>query len=497
MLVSCSQMQAIEEAAFRAGATPRELMELAGIGLARSVRSILCEQGHGILFCGKGHNAGDILVAAYHLVEAGWSFEIRLSAAEEELAPLTKEQLDRLRARLLKTSKASGKRYASRRTVLFDGLLGIGARGEPREKIAEGIREMNRLRFSQHSLIVAADLPSGLDGDTGKPAQDCVQADLTVTFGFAKKGLVADTATDFVGRIELILLPELKPNFASKDETGNLITGANLLPLFPPRRMDSHKGEYGRVSIYAGSRGLTGAARLCSAAAVLGGAGLVTLFAEDEVYQILAAACDPAVMVRPLEGDLFSMQAHPADAFAIGPGIGLMRGEKIISLYKNIEQPAVFDADALNLLSEFSALEKTAGPRLLTPHPGEMQRLFPNSDFGMTRLEWAQNFADRFPVTLLLKGARTLLCERGKAPHYNTTGNPGMSTGGMGDILTGLAAAFLAQGMNTLDAGSAAAWICGRAGDLALRDNDSPESLSPVGLLQKIPAVLRELRMVL
>ena len=202
-------------------------------------------------FAGKGHNGGDVLVAARHLAAAGWSVETILP--ESQLAPLTELQLGKL-----ERTRPSG---AASPLVVLDGLLGIGARGNPREPVASGIREINRLRENLGAWVLAADLPSGLDADTGVPGLPCVQADATMAMGFAKTGLLADEAANFVGRLAVAALEGLVVSDSVAD--GSIVIGPSLLrPLLPPRLFDTHKGMAGRVAIVAGSAGVAGAARL-------------------------------------------------------------------------------------------------------------------------------------------------------------------------------------------------------------------------------------------
>jgi NAD(P)H-hydrate epimerase len=271
-------------------------------------------------------------------------------------------------------------------------------------------------------------------------------------------------------------------------------TAATLAPLLPRRRFDLHKGDCGRVGIVAGSPGFIGAAVLSAEACVHAGAGLVTLHVSPEVQPLVAARVTPEVMVRATRNYLEVIEGH-YDALAIGPGLGTERRDEILSVIERVPHPLVIDADALNgLAGHVELLASCAGPRVLTPHPGEMARLDPSAP-QRSRRATVEEFTSRFPVTLLLKGARTLVGARGKPLSYNTTGTPGMATGGMGDVLTGVLAALAGQGLELYDAARLGAWLCGRAAEIALtRDDESEESLSATHVIARVGAAFHDLR---
>ncbi|MFM8716345.1 MAG: NAD(P)H-hydrate dehydratase, partial [Spartobacteria bacterium] len=395
-------------------------------------------------------------VAARYLAEAGWSIELQKTFPDADLAPLTAKQL----GRIWKT-RSEG----NRPLVVLDGLLGIGTTGEPREPVASAIHRINALRSAEAAWVLALDIPSGLG------SQVCVQADATAAIGFGKTQLVADAATHFVGRLAVIPLPGV--HAPSDADTAEILQSTNLRSLLPPRSFDIHKGQCGRVAVIAGSQKDPGAARLCSAAAVKAGAGLVTLFVPPEIAPVLSSAVIPEVMVSPV-GDLCEILDQKFDAVAIGPGLGRERDEMVRAFLSGCPMPCVIDADALNAISsDLSCLKNNPAPRLLTPHPLEMERLFPQKT--RTRRDWLEAFVGEYPVTLLLTGARTLIGQHGFPSAYNTTGHPGMATGGMGDVLTGVAAALLAQGKTPLQSAKLAAWLCGHAAELALRDGPASE----------------------
>jgi hydroxyethylthiazole kinase-like uncharacterized protein yjeF len=485
MLVSCEEMKTAEEAAFARGVQAEDLMEEAGRGIAEIVRQFHRMPGICSVFCGKGHNAGDGLVAARYLAGSGWSIDIQFACPEAMLSALTAKKLKEL-PRPISSNRAGNSK------IVLDGLLGIGARGEPRGEIAESIRSLNRVRREEGAWVLAIDIPSGLDGDTGVPASTCVEADLTATIACAKMGLVADTATNVVGRLAVVGLKEL---VQSESGSWRIATANRLRAWLPNRRFDLHKGDCGRVGIIAGSPGFTGAARLCSAAAVRAGAGLVTILAKPDTARSLAISCIPEVMVKTVDS-YHEVHDLRFDSLAIGPGLGLQHATELLSVIREATQPMVVDADALNALSQdVSVLNDCAGPRLLTPHPGEMERLYPQK--GRTRRKWLEDFLAERPVTLLLKGARTLVGDSQAGRFINTTGNPGMASGGMGDVLTGVCAALTPQlfERSLFQSAVLGAWLCGRSAEAAVFESlGSAESLCASSVIDHLGAAFGSLR---
>lgn len=480
MILSSAQMLEAEALAFSCGHSAEDFMELAGIQMARLVQQFHPIPGACHIFYGKGHNGGDVLVAARRLAEAGWHIILQDLFDRQDLAPLTALQLSRLHAQP-STSRC-------RPLVVLDGILGIGTRGDPRPPVAAAINRINALRTQEGAWVLSADLPSGLT-ESG-PGNPCVMADATITMGFAKSCLLSDSATQFVGRLSVATLPSL---VAPPDaDSAEILSSESLRHMLPPRPFDIHKGLCGRVGIIAGSRHFPGAARLCSAAAVKAGAGLVTLFAPPDVATLLATSAIPEVMISPIS-DFRELMETPFHSFAIGPGIGRGRDEIVRDFIVHCPTPCVVDADALNSLSGHShLLKECAGPRLLTPHPLEMERLAPQQ--GQTRREWLSLFVSEFPVTLLLKGSRTIIGQKAMPVSYNSTGHPGMASGGMGDVLTGVCAALIAQGKSPIESAKIGAWICGYAAESALRAGQSQESLTASDVITHLGQAFEALR---
>lgn len=493
MILTCAAMKELEQRAFSEGLSADALMEDAGLQIARAVRQFFPGSGVCVAVFGKGNNGGDALVAARHL--AAWGWDVRLLAAfpDAEWGPLPKAKFAAA-ARCRRAEIAELESIAGEPLVILDGLLGIGASGALREPLCAITRAINRKRAFGNAVVFALDIPTGLNGDTGAADPACVVADHTLTIGFAKQGLVADSATNFVGRLSVLPLRDLSTRLDASRADAIVATPEILRTLLPRRAADTHKGDCGRVGIIAGSRGYLGAAVLCAAACVRAGAGLVTLFAPPTIAEALAIKVPPEVMVRvlPTTDELLAMMF---DVFAIGPGIGAHPAADVAALVRKIPQPVVLDADGLNAIArDLAVLADAAGERVLTPHPGEMERLAPGSD-AKSRREVVGSFIEKYPVTLLLKGARTLVGKSGEPASFNTTGTPGMAVGGMGDILTGVIAALIGQRVRPFDAARLGAWLCGRAGEIAIsHGGESEESLTPSRMLDFLGAAFRDLR---
>ena len=523
-ILTSAQMRAAEEAAFGRGVQVEALMNKAGAGVAQAVTKFFAKPGLCIVFAGKGHNAGDALFAAQCLQRCGWKIEVRLAFNEADCSELMRKKLADLRRRppevlggvpsnsgdvdpgvtLIEPSvrvaeqtrgaqeSIAAETHASTAAplVILDGLLGVGAKPPLREPIRAACRSINQLRKTNSAYVFAVDLPTGLESDSGKTDRDCVVADFTVTIGYAKPGLVADDALNYVGRLAVVSLDELRPPDTKPKEI--IASSPTLAGLLPRREYDAYKNQFGRIGVVAGSKGFIGAALMTSQGALRAGAGLVEVFVPEEIYEIVAGAAFMEAMVKPI-ASYRDLLKEKADVWALGPGLGKSRAAEILELVEKAKQPMVLDADGLNIVSEkTSVLRRCKGKRLLTPHPGEMKRLFPKQ--GESRAKIATTFCDRFAVTLLFKGSRTIVAERGRPLSYNATGNPGMATGGMGDVLTGVCAGLLGQGLSLYDTARVGAWLCGRAAEIAIfNGNQTEQSLLPRDVLNHLGDAFKEL----
>ena len=370
--------------------------------------------------------------------------------------------------------------------------------------LAEVIRYLNAAR----ALRVAVDLPSGLDADRGQPLGVCLRADETVTFGFAKLGLVTAPGFTFAGRLTVadIGIPEQLAR--DRGVRAWLLDAAGFADLAAPRHPLSHKGTHGHLCIVAGSREHPGAALMCGEAAMRAGAGLVTLAAPDDTTPILggrvlelSTASLGAPALTSDDGDEAWSRLEPLlagkQAVAFGPGVARSLGTRRLleRLLSSWEGRLVIDADGLNLLAEDAApLLATRAQVVLTPHPAEMARLAHTSTAAVQadRVRVASELAARHRVVVVLKGARTLIAGPDGRVAVNSTGNPGMASGGSGDALTGTIGALLAGGIEPMRAACAGAFLHGRAGDLA-RDLVGEAGLLTRDLIAQLPAARRSL----
>ncbi|MBL9133177.1 MAG: NAD(P)H-hydrate dehydratase [Verrucomicrobiaceae bacterium] len=463
MIVTTQQMQECEDAAFARGITAAALMEEAGKGIAEVVRQFFPRPGTLVLYLGKGNNAGDALVAARELKRDGWKVLARLSVPADEMKELPRQHFGDWVSVI---EDARKREFPGAPLVLLDGLLGIGFSGEMRPELAALAREMKDLRETRHAQIVAMDLPSGLG------CKHAVEADITACVAHIKDLLVEDGAERNVGRIALVHVHDLAD--AKGDSDAAVMSPRLIRPWLPHRPNDAHKGDAGRVCVLAGSRGFLGAAELAGRGALRAGAGLTTLLVKEDIYDLMAARMPPEVMVAQID-DYREVLDMKADALCIGPGLGFEDEDEILEVTRRCRAPVVVDADAITMLARHpNELEKMNGlPRLLTPHPGEMQRLlahFPGWH-GMERRTLVEMFVKNAPKrTLLLKGARTVIATAGEGTLFNSTGHSGMASGGMGDVLAGVCAALAAQRVPLHRAAGLGAWLCGRAAELAGRE---------------------------
>jgi len=482
-VLDTSTVRALDARAIAAGTPGSILMERAGYGAFLFLTRAACPHTRRVLVvAGKGNNAGDAFVTAYYLVKAGVHVELRVLCPVKELPTDAAEKWERLNA-VLPAAPASVELHSLRESLvnwhgdlIIDGLLGTGLRGELAPAFRVAIDAIN----AHPAPVLALDIPSGLDADSGQPHGAAVRATWTVTFGHPKRGMLEPGALDYCGRIEVVDIGlERAPGIGEV----MMLSSCEAAELVPVRRLDTHKHACGHVLVIAGSYGMTGAAVLCARAALATGAGLVTLAVPNSLLPLVAPAC-PACMTVPLPDERSGMFRPPAfdellnllprfSAFAIGPG--LSRAEPVAAFLKELlpalSAPAVLDADALNCLAtmpdSLAGLRNT--PCILTPHRGEFMRLSGTAP-GHTpreRIAAASAFATSHALTLLLKGHLSVIASPAHPPYINPTGNPGMATAGSGDVLTGMAAALLAQGLAPHHAASLAAYLHGLAGDCA------------------------------
>jgi len=493
------------------------LMDRAGRGVAEVVRRIAELRGLSAcevhVFAGRGNNGGDAFAAARYLSDWGFTVRLWLATAAAQLSGDALAHFRRMASgAALRCELAAEADWPSlpderfrRADIAVDGLLGTGLSGPARGSVAAAIRLLNAL--GQHVPVVSIDVPSGLDADTGAATGAIVAADVTVTLGLPKRGLLEPRAADFVGNLEVAdigLPPELWQGLRSEEE---LIAAEELRTLLPRRARHAHKGEFGRVLIVSGAAGYAGAVTLAARAALRSGAGLVTALVPHGIAPVVAAGAPEAMVhaAAQTEGGSLSADCLRAwnrsladfDAVLMGPGMTphAETGSLVETILGMAKAGLVLDADALNVLAgRRERIRRCAGRVILTPHPGEMARLLGVTVAGVQqdRPGSARAIARDTGAVVVLKGAGTIVCAAGQPLHVNLTGNPGMAKGGMGDVLAGLMAGLVAQGLSSLDAARLGVYVHGRAADtVAWRGSQSGMTAGDV--IEELPAALRAL----
>lgn len=470
------------------------LMELAGQGATAALTARLdMENARIAIFCGAGNNGGDGYVIARHLRALGHRPEVFLLAAPARIqgdAAINLTALTRLAVPIhrLDPDALDDTMFATliKRIELtawdacVDALLGTGLERPVTGRYADVIAILN----SQSSPILAVDIPSGLSADTGQPLGATVEATLTATFGCLKPGLVLYPGRGFVGALEIISLAFAPSVHARVPLSGVALAPADVISRLPSRSRDAHKGTCGRVLILAGAPGKSGAAVLAGAGALDIGAGLVTVGTHPSCLSQISMI-RWALMSAPLlpkhndhltghEHEALVESASRADVIAVGPGLGteLAKAETLQTLIEHTRGPMVLDADALNIIAEnLPLLRASKHPIIVTPHPGEMARLTgsPTEEVLRNRLECARLFAREHGVIVVLKSGSTVIAHPDGRYAINTSGNPGMATAGMGDVLTGIIAGLLAQGLDPWEAACVGVCLHGHAGDISAR----------------------------
>ncbi len=504
-VLSLQEMVAREEEAFRSGVTAAALMEAAGEAMAGRIAAIYPHTRIFLVLVGKGNNGGDGLVVARHLAIAGRRVQVVLAAPEDQLGDLPHAQLVQLHAAFphLEIILWHGDLdFPGSDGVVIDALLGIQARGALRGAVAQVVAKLNAARAARFFRTVALDLLTGLaafeDGKTPQNQNAALVADVTIAVGFAKEVLVRETLSAWVGRLEVVAWSRA----AAQSAPRQALVAHELAGLLPRRSALSYKGDFGKLAIVAGSPGFTGAPVLCAQAALAMGTGLLSVVTRPEASSIVAAHAPPEAMVSGWPSDKMPDAVRHASAIVIGPGLGVDRQSyDMLQAVFELGLPTLIDADGLTLLNALNdlgknpdLLRKVKGPLILTPHVGEMARLIGRKFSPEKRESVAREFVDKHNVTLVLKGTRTLITAPGRQFFINTTGNPGLSTGGSGDTLSGILGALLAQGLSPLDAARLGVWLHGHAADLVLAERGCEEGLTPTMLSAHLGAALVSLR---
>jgi hydroxyethylthiazole kinase-like uncharacterized protein yjeF len=505
-----AEMRAVDARAIaQLGVPGPRLMENAGTGAAQVIVGAFAPiRGKRVLVvCGRGNNGGDGFVVARRLKARGARVHVALIGRRSEVKGDAALALGRWRGQIEEIVaeprvRALGRDLA-RADVIVDALLGTGLTGPARGPAADAIEAVNGAARPVASL----DLPSGLGSDQGALLGPTVRATLTATFAGYKRSLLLHPGAGHAGRVFVVDIG-IPPAEVERGIATFLLEEDDVRRHFPPRRPDAHKGSFGHVLVIAGSMGKSGAAGLAGRAALRSGVGLCTIGTAVSQQPVVAGfSMEP--MTEPLAetpGQTVSLKARErileliarTDAIALGPGLSLdpETQELIRGLVADAGRPMVVDADGLSALAgHLDALDRAAGPRALTPHPGEMARMLgvTVAEVQADRLEVVRAFCLRHGVALALKGAGTVIGGPDGRVFINPTGNPGMASGGSGDVLTGMVGAFLARGFDAVTALQAGCFLHGLAGDLACAERGE-EALIAGDIIEAIPAAMAPAR---
>ncbi len=513
-LVTSAQMRELEAAAVAAGSSEAQLMEEAGLAVAQEAWMLLgsLEGRKIVVLVGPGNNGGDGLVAARHLFD--WGAELlvylpRWHRVEERFEELRQREIPLLDGR---EDPDLGQLDAvlGAADLVIDALLGIGQQrpldeGEP---IAVALEKLGAARQGfQPPKLVAVDLPTGMDADSGLVDPRTVTPDITVTFGLPKVGMYQAPASGHLGKVQVI---DIGIPRAAMDAVGlELLTTRWVRAHLPKRPEDANKGTFGKVLVVGGCSRYLGAVQLAATAAYRAGAGLVTIACPDSIVAAAAPAIAEATWLPQRAADDGGLSEHAAvglrntwreyGAVVFGPGMGSTDNTRALAWaalpdLADAEQGAVIDADALNALA---ALDDGPGrvpsSAVLTPHPGEMARLMHTTvaDVQTRRLEIAKEAAARYGCTVVLKGAHSVIAAPGGEACLSPFANPLLATAGSGDVLSGMIGAYLAQGLAPFEAACLGVYLHGAAGE-ALKEEFGAAGLLAGEIAGRLPRVVKD-----
>jgi len=510
-VVSAQQMREIDRRAIEGYGIPGVvLMENAGLQVVRVLEQRFSPLAHKkvAVIAGRGNNGGDGFVIARHLFNRRCQVKVYLLGRRDQIrgdARTNLEIISNMGLDIREIISLEELDDLSNFDLLIDAILGTGI-----SSAVEGFyREVIDLMNDSHRPIISVDIPSGLSSDTGQLIGPSIKASITVTFGLPKISLLTYPAAKQVGELIVADIGLPRSLLEEEDIKVNLLTPGIVRGYIPSREPDAHKGDFGHLLIIAGSWGKTGAAAMAGQAALRAGAGLVTL-ALPKSLNLTMETTIPEVMTLPLpettEGTIdqrakeriYDFLDHTRiQVVVMGPGLTThpSTSQLVRELVEELSLPVVLDADGINAICSYlHLLRGRKAPLIMTPHPGEMARLCELSvqEIQKDRLGIAQRFAQTHKVHLVLKGAISVIADEQGVLFLNPTGNPGMATGGMGDVLTGMVGSFIAQGWPLRESVNTAVYLHGLAGDLASQDL-GPMGLTARDLIDRIPLALKTL----
>ncbi len=495
------QMRSVDRAATEIGFVPSiVLMENAAIACVNELKKDFDLTGKSVaVFCGKGNNGGDGLAIARHLYNMGVDTGVFLVNGNSYTgdAKINFDIVSGMDIPLDTVADTEGLEHIIRSyDIVVDAIFGTGISGNVRGTAYDVIKIINE----NAKYILSVDVPSGINSDSGEICGICINADKTVTFAGYKIGMLMYPASECTGEIKVDMISMPKSAIDSQDIRVNVTDDEFIRSKIKPRKSNSHKGDYGKLLIIAGSKGMSGAAYMSAQAALKSGAGLITLASCESVNAVLEAKTTEVMTCALPDNDghisadaavkILELMEN-ADAVLIGPGLGRSADtEEIVRcVLHNSSVPVIVDADAINAVArDKEILSECACELIFTPHTMEMSRLtgLDVSYIEENRIELSREFCEEVGAVLLLKGPHTVVTAPSLMQYINITGNPGMASGGSGDVLAGIIAALLARGIDCEAAAAAAAYIHGTAGDIAMAKYGM-ESMSATDVLDCLP----------
>ncbi len=448
------------------------------------------------LFCGIGNNGGDGLALARQLQEHDYNIAVYVVSYSEKRSEDFSANLERLRDRKVEPAflgKGDDLPHIAKEDIVVDAIFGLGLNRPPDDWVVDLFEHLHR----SEAFTLSVDIPSGLYTDK-VPADDkaVVKANYTLSFQVPKLIFFLPETGSFSEQCEILDIG-LDQQFLKDTETEYELIGRNkVLSYYTPRKKFTHKGTYGHSLIIGGSYGKIGAVQLASKACLTTGSGLVTVFVPQCGYIPLQTHFPEAMVVTDTDEKHISKMDFGIEPTVIGIGIGMGKEGKTVKAFGDFlesnKTPLVIDADALNILSENKELLKNLPSRtVLTPHPKELQRLIGKWDDDFEKLEMAKAFSKKYDSVLVIKGSNTITIYDGKG-YVNTTGNPGMGTGGTGDVLTGMITGLIAQGYEPLKAAIFGVYLHGRAGDITV-EKTGYQALTASGVIEGIGSAFLDL----
>ncbi len=500
-IVSCEQIKEIDSYTIKHEPIASiDLMERASGQLFNWITGKFGISKHFVIFAGAGNNGGDGLALARLLANNGYKADVQFISVSDKISSDCRFNLERLEnvtnVTINQLKDISQFPVTGSDDVVIDAIFGSGLTRPVTGLQAEVIQMINKT----DSLVISIDLPSGLFGEdnSNNLIENIINADYTLTFQFPKLSFLFPGNARFVG--EWIVLPiGLDENAILKTESSyNLLTNSDVLPLLKERYKFDHKGTYGHGLLIAGSEGKMGAAVLGAGAALRSGIGLISCHIPSCGNLIMQSKVSEAMVVTDKSEKYISGigSVEIFSAVGIGPGIGTNKETQLAleSFLKECDKPLVLDADALNIISKNKKLlELLAHNTILTPHPKEFERLAGTTDNGFERLQKQIDFSGRYKCILVLKGANTTITTPSGDVFFNSTGNPGMATGGSGDVLTGIILSLLAQGYTPQNAAITGVYLHGLAGDIAAGEQ-CYESIIASDIIKCIGKAFNEIR---